>query len=109
MVVRLLTQEYGRIITKRTRVVKDGNQSREWDTEITSKLLEDPVKTVDYEYREVGTRVQVVLNPNDKHGKTAAQTVFHLRWGPNDRTNEAWVKFVHEDWRIGKFPGDYYE
>ena len=97
------------MITKRTPVEKDGFQYGEWDTEITSKFLEDIVKTIDDDFREIGTFVQFVLDPKDKGGKTAVKAVFNFRWGPRQLTNEAWVRYVHEDWRIGKFPESDYK
>ena len=88
----------GKVTKRIEKVVQNGFDSGEWSVEITSKSLKDPVKARVNVDREVGTRVQFVLDPTDETGQTA-ETFFEYVHKFDPVTNDPVGSMEkNEDW-----------
>lgn len=86
----------GKVTKKLGNWVQNGFESGEFKVEITSKYLEDPVIGKANVEREVGTRVQFSLNPEQRAAEDPnlgpagkfAETIFEFTSQIDSRTNE---------------------
>ena len=92
----------GKVTQDRGEKEQNGYLSGEWEVEITSKFLEDPVVARVNSVREEGTLVQFHLDPSDATGTTAV-TFFQSVHTINPRTNEASEPTENSSWHKDRF------